>query len=324
MKIKNEKFSTTFIIKQKNTNILLNNQRNVQNCLFCVLFSFSLISLFILITIHSFILKQVQNIIQNESELFSLTKDITNKISYSELFVFSSDTTLLGLTNEIYNQGETANKLNQTLLDIKRNNSLLQMQIQCKSIINSSKILTTQAQINKLIHLIQKGFGFDNNTIIGMNNIYDAEIDGTTNRRLLNKVGGKKQLLFVIECEDENIGILGGYINIKITTESSSFNLRDNKAFMYSLKLNEIYPIISNLPVYWHHPQVFFTFGNLDLIIYNDFLHKMDTAVKFPDSFTVDDELDKLIPEEDKKNRFTKGKEKIEIKHLEIYEITIY
>ena len=83
---------------------------------------------------------------------------------------------------------------------------------------------------------------------------------------------------------------------------------------MYTSFLNQNFAVLT-VDQHKHHPQIFFSFGNLDLIIGNHFTDNYSSFTNFPDSY-------KNVGK-DYKYKITGGLYHFRIKALEAYEIIL-
>ena len=178
---------------------------------------------------------------------------------------------------------------------------------------DNSTIIKNIGSLKFVIGQIKKNNNINLNKTSNLKIIYRASRDGDSCKTYHQKTNNIPDTLTIIKTKEDIV--FGGYTHIKIPSCSYGQNFDDDKAFIFSLEYNKIYLPKKNCQSKHSNDGYGPIFGNNNIgypiIIYgpNFFSSKSHSTSNFVyDNFTSEYELNK-------------GKQKFEIKELEVYQV---
>lgn len=176
-----------------------------------------------------------------------------------------------------------------------------------KNNVQLSGIFTNITEVKQLLNLIEKGLKKKKFSPV-LTLLYRATNDGDTRETFIKAIQRKSNIIILIKSS-ENI-VFGGFLFDNVNRGT---NRSDNRAFLFSLLDNEIFPKKQDALTYKNNESIVFSFGNEDIVIYDKFLNNNATKIFFPLSYGNNNK--------DKSNSFTQIPNGVTIKELEIYKI---
>ena len=199
------------------------------------------------------------------------------------------------------------------LLQLEKENKDLQTLDKHYFISRNSNVFNSIIELRRVFDFIKANFNMTGFEYPKIEKLYDSKIDSQEQVTFIDKIKNKTNILTVMKIENDHI--IGSFLHLPIKSNSVSLHVQDENSFLFSITQNEMYPIKKESVAYWHHPQIFFSFGNLDLIIGNHFTDNYSSFTNFPDSY-------KNVGK-DYKYKITGGLYHFRIKALEAYEIIL-
>ena len=206
---------------------------------------------------------------------------------------------------------KTLEKKESELLQLEKENKDLQTLDKHYLISRNSDVFNSIIELRRVFDFIKSNFNITGFEYPRIEKVYDSRTDSQEQVTFVDKIKNKTNILTVMKLENDHI--IGSFLHLPIKSNSVSLHIQDEKAFLFSITQNEMYPIRKENVAYWHHPQIFFCFGNLDLIIGNHFTDNYESFTNFPDSY-------KNVGK-DYKYKITGGLYHFKIKALEAYQI---
>ena len=184
-----------------------------------------------------------------------------------------------------------------------------------------SDLLTSLSQLSAIKKMIRKSAGYDNN--ISLRLVYKATVHGDTARSFHEKLENSEKYVIIIKDDQNNI--FGGFTSKnfdfqKLVGFTMNTEIKDEKAFLFSLTLGEMYTLVDGKEICAVQGDEEFgpIFGNDgDICVMDNFFTK-ESYSRFPSSYTLEGKDKESI-----KYRFTQGREKFLIKELEAFQIYV-
>ena len=297
--------SEKLIVKYKKKNYSFPNCLNI---ILLVLLLLSILSLFALSNIKKAQEKE-KLIFNNEyinkqyliDNIDKTIKLIANNISFYKKEIKSLNNEYNNLTS-IYLKKISELKTKTNLL------KYLNIELSYLNIIPISSILKNLSQIKQIISYIQNNINyFPSDYHPNFKQIYKSSLDKKKRKNFINEIIGKNYILILVKTSEDNI--FGGFFNKIISGNSSHI---DNSAFLFSLNHEEVYKINLGKKPYWFNTDIFFSFGENDIILYNDCFENYSSISSFPSSYGNNSCI---------QHRLTEGKKYFVVKEIEVYQL---
>lgn len=184
-----------------------------------------------------------------------------------------------------------------------------------------SDLVTSLSQLSIIKKMIRKSAGYSSN--ISLRLVYKASVHGDTASSFHKKLEGFEKYVIIIKDDRDNI--FGGFTSknfdfLKLVGLTMDTEIQDDKAFLFSLTLGEMYTLVEGKEVCAVQGDEDFgpIFGNDgDIWVVDNFFSK-NSFSRFPSSYTLEGKDKQSI-----KYRFTQGREKFLIKELEAFQVYI-
>ena len=303
---------------RSNAPIVLKYKKNKKITISIVikLLAFFLLLLSFVVFIVMFFVERSQRVEVNS--LYEQTSQLEKELSY-----YKEQISLLTKTVSDYHESiaqltlkekverKTLEKKESELLQLEKENKDLQTLDKQYLISRNSDVFNSIIELRRVFDFIKSNFNITGFEYPRIEKVYDSRTDSQEQVTFVDKIKNKTNILTVMKIENDHI--IGSFLHLPIKSNSVSLHIQDDKSFLFSITQNEMYPIRKENVAYWHHPQIFFCFGNLDLIIANHFTDNYESFTNFPDSY-------KNVGK-DYKYKITGGLYHFKIKALEAYQI---
>ena len=303
---------------RSNAPIVLKYKKNKKITISIVikLLAFFLLLMSFVVFIVMFFVERNQRVEVNS--LYEQTSQLQKELSY-----YKEQISLLTKTVSDYHESiaqltlkenverKTLEKKESELLQLEKENKDLQTLDKHYLISRNSDVFNSIIELRRVFDFIKSNFNITGFEYPRIEKVYDSRTDSQEQVTFVDKIKNKTNILTVMKIENDHI--IGSFLHLPIKSNSVSLHIQDEKAFLFSITQNEMYPIRKENVAYWHHPQIFFCFGNLDLIIANHFTDNYESFTNFPDSY-------KNVGK-DYKYKITGGLYHFKIKALEAYQI---
>ena len=303
---------------RSNAPIVLKYKKNKKITISIVikLLAFFLLLMSFVVFIVMFFVERSQRVEVNS--LFEQSSQLQKELSY-----YKEQISLLTKTVSDYHESiaqltlkenverKTLEKKESELLQLEKENKDLQTLDKQYLISRNSGVFNSIIELRRVFDFIKSNFNITGFEYPRIEKVYDSRTDSQEQVTFVDKIKNKTNILTVMKIENDHI--IGSFLHLPIKSNSVSLHIQDEKSFLFSITQNEMYPIRKENVAYWHHPQIFFCFGNLDLIIANHFTDNYESFTNFPDSY-------KNVGK-DYKYKITGGLYHFKIKALEAYQI---
>lgn len=303
---------------RSNAPIVLKYKKNKKITISIVikLLAFFLLLMSFVVFIVMFFVERNQRVEVNS--LYEQTSQLEKELSY-----YKEQISLLTKTVSDYHESiaqltlkenverKTLEKKESELLQLEKENKDLQTLDKHYLISRNSDVFNSIIELRRVFDFIKSNFNITGFEYPRIEKVYDSRTDSQEQVTFVDKIKNKTNILTVMKIENDHI--IGSFLHLPIKSNSVSLHIQDDKSFLFSITQNEMYPIRKENVAYWHHPQIFFCFGNLDLIIANHFTDNYESFTNFPDSY-------KNVGK-DYKYKITGGLYHFKIKALEAYQI---
>ena len=254
---------------------------------------------------------EVNSLYEQNSQLEKELSYYKEQISLLTKTVSDYHESIAQLTLKENVERKTLEKKESELLQLEKENKDLQTLDKHYLISRNSDVFNSIIELRRVFDFIKSNFNITGFEYPRIEKVYDSKTDSQEQVTFVDKIKNKTNILTVMKIENDHI--IGSFLHLPIKSNSVSLHIQDEKAFLFSITQNEMYPIRKENVAYWHHPQIFFCFGNLDLIIANHFTDNYESFTNFPDSY-------KNVGK-DYKYKITGGLYHFKIKTLEAYQI---
>ena len=252
------------------------------NTLAVIITSLTLFGIFSLFYIKNLQKRDSEEFSKKYTELINILDLLENNETMVKSDISSKMSSMENLLSSIKAAEDENTKLKKSLEDLALENLKLRSSLSLLKIPNESNILKNSNAITKILNYINRSLGLSDYHPI-MKLIYQATVDGDNGPKFIKKIKNKDNLVIICKTKKTR-SVFGGFLHKGVQETIPDDNV-DNNAFLFSLTHDKMFMISKDASPYWHNEQMFFSFGQSDIFLSDEFLSNSYSLDYFPRTY---------------------------------------